>query len=725
MKRLFLVLLALCGSVWGVACPTGYTKTVKITVPAVASLSANLSNYPLLVQGNYVVASTTYGGFSQSSGLDVVFCDAATSGNLLSYELAPGTYSASAGAGEWWVSLPTLSKTTAQFVYAMVGKASDTDHSCGPSGSNNCSSTLWTNALVVVHGGNTSALDTTDSTGRNTITNTGVIAGYGKMAGDLNFGASGTNYLTTNTTNSASVYSVEAWTLPNATGSVLAIAGNMNSSTNAGIFTYAFSSGATFCLNSAGAQSCARYTSAGAFNSWHHMVNEYNGGNGTLTSSYVMYLDGVAQTTTMSATSVSALVAPTVNLQIGSSGGSNLGFHSDMDEVRVWSTVLSADFVTADYQFQSGTASATWDVVPLASCPTGYGYFQKITWASSTWGLSGNVTAFQLPIAGGSPAATVANGGYSQSTGLDIVVCDAQTGGNLLPYERANYSATTGAVELWVRTPITSGTDTSVYVFIGKAGDTGHACNDTSYAACGNLVWRNFLGVYHGGSSSSLVLTDSTGSSNATTANVTATTGKVNGAFQMVNAGAASTLALNSNEYASTVTYELWLNHANNNTASYFPCANFSLGTGNNGYALLSSDTGTTTSKFGFFDQTFNANTTQVFSTNTFSQSAWHHVVSAYNGGLPTASGSYFVYVDGASQATTSGALIGGWPVPQTTMSCSGVLASSMIDELRFYAGVYSGDTAIASYKAQSSLQSVSSVTPTASSAQPWVIVVN
>jgi hypothetical protein len=188
MKKVLLVIVLMFVSALAhaVACPAGYTATYAINVPAQGSLSGNVSNVPVEFVGNPLLKTVANGGFVQSStGLDVVFCDAASSGNVVPYELVPNTYSPTTGAGKWFIQFATISKTVTQTVYAMVGTGSPVDKSCGPSGTNNCGSTLWANYLQVHHYGTSSSLSLTDSTGNCTATNHGATA----VADNNGFGA--------------------------------------------------------------------------------------------------------------------------------------------------------------------------------------------------------------------------------------------------------------------------------------------------------------------------------------------------------------------------------------------------------------------------------------------------------------------------------------------------------------------------------------------------------
>ena len=175
MKNLMVLVVVLLFSVmaWATACPTTYGNTYSITIAAQTTLYSNQTNFPMYFAGNSALAT-----YSLSSGVDVVFCS--TGGAILPYELVAGTWNGSTGAGEWWIQVPTVSYTTAQTIYLVVGKASATNYSAPAS--------VWSSYLGVWHGGTSSTLTLTDSTGNSTATNHGATA----VAGEIN---GGSNYL--------------------------------------------------------------------------------------------------------------------------------------------------------------------------------------------------------------------------------------------------------------------------------------------------------------------------------------------------------------------------------------------------------------------------------------------------------------------------------------------------------------------------------------------------
>jgi len=132
MKKLLTAIILLVASIrysQATACPTTYTNTFQLTIPAQSTLSGTLTNYPAPFVGSSQLAVTGSGGFSQSSGTDIVFCTATSGGTIVPFELVAGTYVSTTGAGVWWILNPTVSNTTASIIYVMVGKASAVSYS--------------------------------------------------------------------------------------------------------------------------------------------------------------------------------------------------------------------------------------------------------------------------------------------------------------------------------------------------------------------------------------------------------------------------------------------------------------------------------------------------------------------------------------------------------------------------------------------------------------------
>jgi alpha-galactosidase len=204
---------------------TGYSYAVQITIAAQTSTSTDQTNFPMYFAGGNYFAGIAHSGYAaKSDGSDVVFCTAQSAGSILPYELVAGTYSGTTGAGEWWVRVPTISHSSAQTIYALVGNAGGTDHSAV--------ATVWAAYTGVWHFGTSSTLSLTDSTGNNTLTNVSNLAtaAAGPHDGAAHFVNASAAYMTASSTLAVNPITWEAWVNPSSYIQYQAIIGNRSTS---------------------------------------------------------------------------------------------------------------------------------------------------------------------------------------------------------------------------------------------------------------------------------------------------------------------------------------------------------------------------------------------------------------------------------------------------------------------------------------------------------------
>jgi hypothetical protein len=312
--------------------------------------------------GNAALKTVANSGYVQSStGLDVVWCDSASGGNLLPYELVANTYTPASGAGEWWVQVPTVyHSATTETIYAFVGKSGATDQSCGPSGANNCGSTLWNGYLGVFHGGTSSTLSVVNSTYGTTPTNHSTTAGAAGVNGGIQTGLSG--YVDAGGTFASSSYTLETWasaTLWSQASGCQILMANQNTAATAGTAWCYQNAAHILSMNicNGSGYSTAKFAFSPSNSTLYHLALQYNGSNASLATSYAGYLNGASQSMSMSATAATTQATPTTDFLIGEYAG-GLQF-SDLlvDELRVASSALSADWINADYLNQSSPTS--------------------------------------------------------------------------------------------------------------------------------------------------------------------------------------------------------------------------------------------------------------------------------------------------------------------------------------------------------------------------------
>ncbi len=335
-----------CGSA------TGYTNTITITIAAQTGQAGDLTSVPLIFGGDSHLAATGSGGFSQSTGTDVVFCTKNDgTGSIISYIKVPNTYVSTTGLGKWLVLAPTISHTTTSVIYALVGKSSASDFSCGPSGSNNCGSTILSGYLGVIEFGSASTLDLTDWTLINTTTNHSVAAVAGPIFGGGTFG--GANFLDSgghqNLAASNSGLSVEAWVNLSDTASVQFIASNTGTLSNGGFEFYVFSTGFTCGIGGSGTTSEYRFSSGGLTGAWTFAACTWNGSDGKVTANWKEYLNAVSKTLSVVAAGSTGYTNSSTNALYGEQPGGNFKISGNMADLRVHQGGLSADQILWDY----------------------------------------------------------------------------------------------------------------------------------------------------------------------------------------------------------------------------------------------------------------------------------------------------------------------------------------------------------------------------------------
>ena len=379
MKYLFSFLLLLSCYAGAVACPTtGYAQTYDLPINSQSSISADASNFIMYMKGDALFKTSANGGQSLSTGLDIVWCDSPT-GSILPYELAPGTFSATTGAADWWILVPTVSKTVLKHIYAKVGKASDTDHSCGPSGTANCGTTLYAGLKSVYHCGNSGSVSVVDATTNTSPTNNGLANGtppssFSSTGGGCYTGNSA--WMDTNSTQTSTAYTVVMWVNQSTASGTQAYIQNLNpggfgSNSTSGFGVWGGSNVAVVVGGSGGQSGCATASYPFSTSTWGMIAASYNGGTASSTSSYSIYANGSSTSCTMFATGTSALVAPVNTMRVAASV-SCCSLSNAFDEVFTFNSSISADTRYLLYANQSSPTTFYGSIsgyVPTTSSP--------------------------------------------------------------------------------------------------------------------------------------------------------------------------------------------------------------------------------------------------------------------------------------------------------------------------------------------------------------------
>src|SRR6266404_6413376 len=208
--------------------------------------------------------------------------------------------------------------------------------------------------------------------------------------------------------------------------------------------------------------------------------------------------------------------------------------------------------------------SAAFSPLPVpAPQGSGYAYRRSVT-IDHTKVPNTDQSNFPVLISGTyAYLATTGNGGNVQNAnGYDVIFTSDSGCATKLDHEVETYSASTGAVNYWVKVPTVSHTtDTTFYMCYRNASISTDQSNKTG-------VWdSNFKSVYHVPDGTTLSASDSTANAvNGTVENATATAGQIsggasfNGSSAGINLGNTSTWAMGSGDY----TFEAWIKVTSN-----------------------------------------------------------------------------------------------------------------------------------------------------------------
>jgi RHS repeat-associated protein len=302
-------------------------------------------NFPVLISGVYpYLANVSNGGLVQSAnGYDIVFSSDPEGGNPLNYET--GTYDPVTGTVNFWVSIPTLSHTTDTIIYLFYGNSSIT------SDQSNKTAVWDANYVGVWHLPNGTTLTANDSTsnGRN-----GTISGVTATAGQIDGGASfnGSSIITIPTIGSlAGPFTIEEWASPGSTSATLGLFGSRSPSDESfdakltgGLVHADIGSGSGWLNTSADA------SFSYSVNSWHDFVYAVSD------TGYQIFADG-ASIGSGSFSGTPLLFDSNHILEIGGTGYGGEEFVGAIDEVRVSSTIRSADWIATEYANESSPST--------------------------------------------------------------------------------------------------------------------------------------------------------------------------------------------------------------------------------------------------------------------------------------------------------------------------------------------------------------------------------
>jgi YD repeat-containing protein len=325
--------------------PNHYGFQRAITISHTKVPNTDRANFPVLISGTYAYLATTANGgnVTSANGYDIVFTSDAAGSNVIPFEQE--TYSASTGAVNYWVQVPTVSHTTDTTIYMFYGNSAVTTDQSNKNG-------VWdSNYKGVWHldqtpSGSGSILDSTSNGYNGTPASSGIsLSSTGIAGGSLNFnGVSSSNGVSfSSSTPGGPPITASIWiktTGLNSTAQSQIMAKFQWSSTGWGIYDDGQYDANVFLRPYPNYNNIVDIPRSDINNgAWHYLV-------GTIDSSNTLrfYLDGAL----FGSTTTSSVTADTADsLVIGAFGGNAGG--GLLTEGRVSNTVRSADWIATEY----------------------------------------------------------------------------------------------------------------------------------------------------------------------------------------------------------------------------------------------------------------------------------------------------------------------------------------------------------------------------------------
>ncbi len=324
-----------------------YRYSRPLTIDHTKVPNTDQTNFPALFSGTYAYLATIANGgkVTNASGYDIIFTSDAAGTTKLDHEIE--TYTATTGAVNFWVRVPTVSHTTDTVIYLWYGNSAITTSQENVTG-------VWdANFKGVWHLPNGTTLTANDSTGVNNLTNNGTTpAIVGKVDGGASFNGS-SQYLsrTSAPTTATDNYTMEAWINPAALN-VLSLA--FYNGNDAGGYGFGIGVGAAGSNLSGIHGSLIWIESNYTFPStgtWYHIVFLRNAGTTRF------YVNGVVQSGTSAGTPLTPNARATIGNQLDGSNLPTRYFNGSVDEARISSSARSADWITTEYNNQSSPST--------------------------------------------------------------------------------------------------------------------------------------------------------------------------------------------------------------------------------------------------------------------------------------------------------------------------------------------------------------------------------
>ena len=326
----------------------GYSFYASITLDHTQVTTSSSTYLRVKVFGDARFATIAHGGeLHNASGYDLIFATDISGAHPLTFELEENSYSATTGAGVWWVRIPFPSDSSDTVFYVVYSNAGISTYQGDTNG------TWGSDYDAVVHfNASGSQIDST-ATGNN-LTSTGGSPSYTAGLIGYAFESGGSDYIYQNPCsgiNSDGPCTLSCWyKLASATvsGNVCIVGMGGNGGTNCRAL--ALPGAATFVVDTATVDpACALVSST----NWVNMVLAIPSA-GT-PNNMLVYLNGVLQTTAGGNNTAFALTAAgkyfTVGCVPGSPGAGDF-MAGLIDEFRYAPSQLDAGLIATEYQSQ-------------------------------------------------------------------------------------------------------------------------------------------------------------------------------------------------------------------------------------------------------------------------------------------------------------------------------------------------------------------------------------
>ncbi len=382
-----------------------YAFPYSITIDHTKCGGSDSTDFPVLFSGVYDgtggepdLRTVANGGDVQNTvslggatvPADLVFATNTSGSSLLKWEI--DYYDPVTGTIVAWFKQPTLTHSTDAVAYIVYGDSGVTTWQ------GDINATWNSNIQRVYHLADGSTIIGTNSTSTTSTLGTAasLTAVAGKIDGGVNKPTNNADSLSTNAVTglpTSGAFTISCWLKTTATAN--SVVWSWGGSSGGFAEVYIDINGPAAGKIAIGDQSAyAAVTSANTYNdgNWHYVVGTYSGSGGTHAS--VIYVDGASAGT--STTTLTLNGTPTQIRAFGlcNDTGSSFQFVGDLDELRIYSVELSADWITAEYNNQNSPST-----------------FYTLALASNDINL--NPSAGAIALTGGTPTAVLFGGSIS------------------------------------------------------------------------------------------------------------------------------------------------------------------------------------------------------------------------------------------------------------------------------------------------------------------------